>query len=258
MGKIIAVFNQKGGVGKTTSVLNLATALSFDGKKVLICDIDPQANATSGLGLDKDHIQKSLYDVLSQNVTVKEGILTTGYDNLHLLPSGRDLAGIEVEIASKGDRERYLKRRLDEIRDYYDYIFIDCPPSLGLLTINALTAADSVIVPIQCEYYALEGVGDLLYTVDLVKHGLNPDLSIEGVLLTMQDGRTNLSEQVAQEVRDFFKDKVYKTAIPRNVRLAEAPSFGKTIFDYAYRSKGSAAYQAFAKEFLERQDHGIR
>lgn len=254
MGKIIAVFNQKGGVGKTTTVLNLATALSYRGKSVLICDIDPQGNASSGLGLEKENIQNSIYNVLIDELNPKEAILTTGYKNLHLLPANMNLAGSEVELTNINGRESRLKKPLEEVKSIYDYIFIDCPPSLGLLTINALTAADSVLIPIQTEYYALEGVSQLLNTIDLVQQGLNPKLGIEGVLLTMDDKRTKLSSQVTEEVRNFFKDLVYDTTIPRNVRLAEAPSFGKTIFDYSFNSNGAKAYSDFSEEFQKRQE----
>ena len=249
MNKIVAVFNQKGGVGKTTTALNLTTALSLKGYRILTVDIDPQGNAGSGFGLDKTDMKQSVYDALIGEADPKNVILTTGYENLHILPSNVDLAGSEVEMASMPGREKKLKNCLDQVRGYYDYIFIDCPPSLGLLTINALTAADSVLIPIQCEFYALEGVSQLMSTIELVKNSLNPTLEIEGVLLTMFDSRTNLSGEVMQEVREYFKDKVYHTMIPRNVRLAEAPSFGKTIFDYSFNSKGSKAYQEFADEF---------
>ncbi len=253
MNKIVAVFNQKGGVGKTTTALNLTTALSLKGYRILTVDIDPQGNAGSGFGLDKTDMKQSVYDALIGEADPKNVILTTGYENLHILPSNVDLAGSEVEMASMPGREKKLKNCLDQVRGYYDYIFIDCPPSLGLLTINALTAADSVLIPIQCEFYALEGVSQLMSTIELVKNSLNPTLEIEGVLLTMFDSRTNLSGEVMQEVREYFKDKVYHTMIPRNVRLAEAPSFGKTIFDYSFNSKGSKAYQEFADEFEKRQ-----
>lgn len=253
MGKIIAVFNQKGGVGKTTSTINLATALSFKGKRVLVCDIDPQANASSGFGLDKEDVSESVYDVIIGGKDARQVILTTGYENLHLLPSNVELAGAEVEMAAMSGREQRLKDGLSGIKELYDYVFIDCPPSLGLLTINALTAADTVLIPIQCEYYALEGVSQLLSTIDLVKRALNGSVCLEGVLLTMFDARTKLSLQVRDEVKSFFKELVYDTMVPRNVRLAEAPSFGKTIFDYSFHSKGAEAYSALADEFEERQ-----
>lgn len=253
--KVIAIFNQKGGVGKTTTCMNLTTALSMDGYRVLIVDIDPQGNTTSGFGFSKNELENSIYDALIDGVDLREIILTTDYERLNILPSNIELAGSEIELAHIKNRETRLRKVLAPVKDFYDYIFIDCPPSLGLLTINALAAADSVLIPIQCEYYALEGVGQLISTISLVKKGLNPKLSIEGVLLTMYDGRTNLSLQVVEEVEDYFKGKVYQTKIPRNIRLAEAPSYGETIFEYDSRSKGSQAYKAFADEFIGRQKH---
>lgn len=253
MGKTIAVFNQKGGVGKTTTNINLTTALSMLGKRVLAVDIDPQGNTTSGFGIEKNNLTHSIYDAIIDQEDSRDIILTTDYENLNILPANIDLAGAEVELTGLRQRELCLKKTLKNVRDYYDYIFIDCPPSLGLLTINALAAADSVLIPIQCEYYALEGVGQLMNTVGLVKQGLNTSLGIEGVILTMYDGRTNLSAQVMEEVKDFFKEKVYHTYIPRNVRLAEAPSYGETIFEYEAGSKGAKAYMDLAKEFVKRQ-----
>lgn len=253
MSKIIAVFNQKGGVGKTTTNINLTTALSMLGKRVLAVDIDPQGNTTSGFGIDKNNLSASVYDVIIDQEDSMGIILTTAQNNLNVLPANIDLAGAEVELTALPQRELCLKKALNKIKDYYDYIFIDCPPSLGLLTINALAAADSVLIPIQCEYYALEGVGQLMNTVGLVKQGLNTSLQIEGVILTMYDGRTNLSAQVMEEVKDYFKEKVYDTYIPRNVRLAEAPSYGETIFEYEAGSKGAKAYLDLAKEFVKRQ-----
>ena len=254
--KVVAIFNQKGGVGKTTTCMNLTTALSMDGYRVLTVDIDPQGNTTSGFGLDKNQLEKSIYDALINDLDLREIILTTGYDRLNILPSNIELAGSEIELTKMAQRETKLRKVITPIKDYYDFVFIDCQPSLGLLTINALAASDSVLIPIQCEYYALEGVGQLISTISLVKKGLNPALDIEGVLLTMYDRRTNLSMQVSDEVTDYFRNKVYHTKIPRNIRLAEAPSYGETIFEYAPRSRGSAAYQEFAKEFIGRQQHG--
>ena len=254
MKKTIAVFNQKGGVGKTTTTINLAAALSMEGYQVLIIDSDPQGNATSGLGIDKNELEKSIYDGLVDGVDLKGIILETEIDKLHLLPSNADLAGAEIELANRPNREFRLSEMVEGIKDYYDYIFIDCPPSLGLLTVNALTLANTVLIPIQCEFYALEGVSQLISTIGLVRQNLNEKIAIEGVLLTMFDQRINLANQVVDEVVTYFKSKVYETMIPRNVRLAEAPSFGRTIFDYAEKSKGSKAYRALADEFLARQE----
>ena len=254
MKKTIAVFNQKGGVGKTTTTINLAAALSMEGYRSLIIDSDPQGNATSGLGIDKNELEKSIYDGLVDGVDLKDIILETEIDKLHLLPSNADLAGAEIELANRPNREFRLSEMVEGIKDYYDYIFIDCPPSLGLLTVNALTLANTVLIPIQCEFYALEGVSQLISTIGLVRQNLNEKIAIEGVLLTMFDQRINLSNQVVDEVVTYFKSKVYETMIPRNVRLAEAPSFGRTIFDNAEKSKGSKAYRALADEFLARQE----
>ncbi len=250
MGRVITVFNQKGGVGKTTSVINLAAALGKLNKKVLIVDIDPQGNATSGLGIDKKSLKTSIYDSLINNMNVKETVHSTTAENVDIVPSNVELAGAEIELIEKEDRELSLKRVLSDIRDDYDIILIDCPPSLGLLSINGLSASDSVIIPIQCEYYALEGVSQLMETIMLVKRGLNPNLEIEGVILSMFDGRTNLSIQVVEEVKKYFKGKVYTTIIPRNVRLAEAPSYGLSVIDYDSKSKGAEAYSELAEEFL--------
>lgn len=254
MAKTIAIFNQKGGVGKTTTTMNLTTALSMKGYKVLTVDIDPQGNTSSGFGIEKSELDKSIYDALIEGEDLRQIILTTSYKNLHILPSNLELAGSEIELSNMERRELRMRHCLKGIEQYYDYIFIDCPPSLGLLTINALAASDSVLIPIQCEFYALEGVGQLMNTIALVKKGLNPVLDIEGVLMTMYDPRTNLCMQVVEEVKDYFKDKVYNTYIPRNVRLAEAPSYGQSIFEYAINSKGAQAYAAFADEFMERQE----
>lgn len=252
MGKAIAIFNQKGGVGKTTTNINLAACLALKGKKVLILDIDPQGNTTSGMGISKKGLEKTMYEVLiNDKLAPKDAILKTDIKNLHIIPASVQLAGAEIELVQLEGREKRLKKALDKIKSQYDYIFIDCPPSLGLLTINSLTAVDSVLIPIQCEFYALEGVSQLMSTIELVKKNLNPQLEIQGVILSMFDGRTNLSIQVVEEVKKYFKEKVYTTVIPRNVRLAEAPSFGLPITEYDPKSKGAEAYVEFAEEFLE-------
>ena len=250
MGKIISVANQKGGVGKTTTTVNLSTILAKKGKKVLLIDTDPQGNATSGLGVSKD-VELSVYDILIGDTEFDETLQETAIKNLKVCPSNISLAGAEVQLVSMMSRERRLKTKLDKIKDQYDYILIDCPPSLGLVTLNAFTASDSVLIPVQCEYFALEGLGQLLNTVNLVKKHLNKNLEIEGALLTMYDARTNLSNQVVKEVKKYFEDKVYKTVIPRNVRLSEAPSYGMPITVYDPRSKGAKAYEKFAKELLK-------
>lgn len=252
MGKAIAIFNQKGGVGKTTTNINLAACLAMKGQKVLILDIDPQGNTTSGVGISKKGLTKTTYEVLIGDVArTEEAIFPTKIKNLDILPASVQLAGAEIELVQLEGREKRLKKAIDQIKDKYDYILIDCPPSLGLLTINSLTAVDSVLIPIQCEFYALEGVSQLMSTIELVKKNLNKDLEIQGVILSMFDGRTNLSIQVVEEVKKYFKNKVYTTVIPRNVRLAEAPSFGLPITEYDPNSKGAAAYLEFAEEFLE-------
>jgi chromosome partitioning protein len=254
LGKAIAIFNQKGGVGKTTTNINLAACLAMKGKKVLILDIDPQGNTTSGMGILKKGLKRTAYEVLiDDNVEPEEAILSTGLKNLDIIPASVQLAGAEIELVQLEGRERRLKKAIDKIKDKYDYIFIDCPPSLGLLTINSLTAVDSVLIPIQCEFYALEGVSQLMSTIELVKKNLNKRLEIQGVILSMFDGRTNLSIQVVEEVKKYFRDKVYTTVIPRNVRLAEAPSYGLPITEYDPRSKGALAYMEFAEEFLEQE-----
>jgi chromosome partitioning protein len=250
MTKVIAIANQKGGVGKTTTAINLAACIASLGKKVLLVDIDPQGNATSGLGVDKNKTENSIYNVLIGEESIKKNLVKTKYENLFILPSNIQLAGAEIELVMMISREYKLKNAISEIKDEFDYIFIDCPPSLGLLTLNALTAADTVLVPIQCEYYALEGLGQLMNTISLVKRYLNKTLEVEGVLLTMFDPRTNLSIQVVEEVKKYFKDKVYRTIIPRNVRLSEAPSHGKPIIVYDSKSKGAEVYMELAKEVL--------
>ena len=251
MGKAIAIFNQKGGVGKTTTNINLAACLAIKGKKVLVLDIDPQGNTTSGLGISKRGLENTMYEVLiEEGYDPRNAIRHTVVKGLDIIPASVELAGAEVEMVQLEGREKRLKRALDTIRDGYDYIFIDCPPSLGLLTINSLTAVDSVLIPIQCEFYALEGVSQLMSTIELVKKSMNKNLSIQGVILSMFDGRTNLSIQVVEEVKRYFKQKVYTTVIPRNVRLAEAPSYGLPIMEYDPKSNGARAYMEFAEEFL--------
>lgn len=250
MSRVIAVANQKGGVGKTTTAINVSACLANTGLKTLLIDIDPQANATSGLGADPKQISRSIYDVIVNGVAISDVIVSTELDLLNLVPSNFDLVGVEVEMVSLIAREGRLRSALQPVRDQYNYIIIDCPPSLGLLVLNSLTACDSVLIPIQCEYYALEGLGQLLETITLVRDNLNPELQIEGVLLTMQDKRVKLSEKVISEVRDFFQDQVYSTVIPRNIRLSEAPSFGKPIILYDARSSGAKAYMRFAKEMV--------
>ena len=250
MGKIISVANQKGGVGKTTTTVNLSTILAKKGKKVLLIDTDPQGNATSGLGIDKES-DLSTYDLLITDVAAEDIIQETAIKNLYITPSNMNLAGAEVQLVSMMSREQRMKEKLDAIKNQFDYILIDCPPSLGLITLNAFTASDSVLIPVQCEYFALEGLGQLLNTVNLVKKHLNKNLEIEGALLTMYDARTNLSNQVVKEVKKYFEDKVYKTVIPRNVRLSEAPSYGMPISIYDPKSKGAKAYDKFTKELLK-------
>ena len=251
MGKAIAIFNQKGGVGKTTTNINLSACLAMRGKKVLVMDIDPQGNTTSGLGISKKNLEYTSYELLvDDKLNPLNTVLRTGTENLDIIPASVDLAGAEIELVQLEGREKRLKNAIEKLIKYYDYIFIDCPPSLGLLTVNSLTAVDSVLIPIQCEFYALEGVSQLVSTVKLVQKSLNPKLEIEGVILSMFDGRTNLSIQVVEEVKKYFGEKLYTTVIPRNVRLAEAPSYGLPITSYDPRSKGAKAYQAFAEEFL--------
>lgn len=253
MGKIISVANQKGGVGKTTTTINVSAMLAKKNKKVLLVDADPQGNATSGLGLSKDS-EFSTYDVLINEVEIPNTIQKIKLKNLDVCPANMSLAGAEVELVSAVGREYRFKDKLDKVKDYYDYIFIDCPPSLGMLTINSLTAVDSVLIPIQCEYYALEGVSQLMGTIKLVKSRLNPDLDIQGVVLSMFDGRANLSIQVVDEVKRYFKGSVYTTLIPRNVRLAEAPSHGKPVIYYDSKCKGAVAYMELAEEFIDLEE----
>ena len=257
MGKVIGVFNQKGGVGKTTTNVNLSACIAKAGKKVCVIDIDPQGNTTSGFGVDKNTLEYTAYDIILGNINIRDVIIHTEFDDLHLVPSSVELAGAEIELTNMENRETKLKKAVNEIREDYDYIFIDCPPSLGLLTINSLTAVDSVLIPIQCEYYALEGVGQLMNTIQLVKRSLNPNLEIQGVVLSMFDGRTNLSIQVVDEVKNYFKGRVYTTIIPRNVRLAEAPSHGKPIIYYDKRSRGAEAYTELAEEFLYLEEEDV-
>jgi chromosome partitioning protein len=253
MGKIIAVANQKGGVGKTTTTVNLAASLAIEEKKVLLVDCDPQGNATSGSGIPRSQLRKTLYNSIINNENPEDIILPTELPLFSVLPADKNLAGAEVELVGREKREFRLKEVLSKVKKNYDYIIIDCPPSLGLLTINSLTAADTILVPIQCEYYALEGVTELFDTLVRIRRSLNPQLKIEGLLLTMFDERTNLSSAVAKDLRDFYKDKVLKTVIPRNIRLAEAPSYGKPIILYDIRSRGADSYMRLAKEILSHE-----
>lgn len=253
MGRVISIANQKGGVGKTTTAVNVGALLAKKNKKVLLIDSDPQGNATSGLGIDKN-VEITLYDVLINEVSINETLKDSCIKNLKVCPSNIDLAGAEVELVSQMSREQRLKERVDEIKDNYDFILIDCPPSLGLITLNAFTASDSVLIPVQCEYFALEGLSQLLDTINLVKKRLNKSLEIEGAVLTMYDMRTNLSNQVVKEVKRYFDDKVYKTVIPRNIRLSEAPSYGIPITIYDPKSKGARAYEKLAREILKNDE----
>ncbi len=252
MGKIVSFANQKGGVGKTTTCINLAAYLAVMGKKVLVIDMDPQGNATSGLGVEKSQETATLYDAIDGSATIKEVIKKTSIQNLDIVPATVDLAGAEIELVHMNNREKVVKNLLAQVSDQYDYLLIDCPPSLGLLTVNALTASNSVAIPIQCEFFALEGLSQLMNTIKLVKKHLNPDIDVEGVILTMKDNRSNLIMQVSQEIQRFFGPKVYKTAIPRSIRLAEAPSHGQPIITYEAKSKGGVAYYELAEEFLKR------
>ena len=251
MAKVIAIANQKGGVGKTTTAVNLSSCLAFKGKRVVIIDVDPQGNTTSGLGIDKKVIVKSIYEVLINDEDIENALMKTAIENLYICPSNIQLVGAEVELVSVISRETRMKVSIDAIKDKYDYILIDCPPSLGLLTLNALTASDTILVPIQCEYYALEGLSQLMNTVKLVQRHLNPKLDVEGVVLTMFDARTNLSIQVVEDVKKYFRNKVYRTVIPRNVRLSEAPSFGLPIILYDPKSKGAECYLELAQEVID-------
>lgn len=255
MGKAIAIFNQKGGVGKTTTAVNFAAGLADLGKRVLLVDNDPQGNLSSGVGINKTELEKTIYQVLINEIEIQDAIIPTRFENLDIVPGSIELAGAEIELIEFENREYLLKSQLQKIKDNYDYILVDCPPSLGLLTINALVAVDSVIIPIQCEYYALEGVSQLVNTFNLVKKSINPNLYIQGVLLSMFDGRTNLSIQVVEEVKKHFKGLVYSTIIPRNIRLAEAPSFGLPVIHYDRKSKGAEAYLELADEFMNLEEN---
>ena len=250
MAKVICIANQKGGVGKTTTAVNLSASIAVAEKKVLLIDIDPQGNSTSGMGFNKAGFKETIYEALLRGTGMKEMIQKTAIPFLDVIPSNTDLIGAEVELIQERDREKKLDRLIKEVEADYDYIFIDCPPSLGLLTINSLTAAHSVLIPLQCEYYAMEGLGQLLKTIQLIKQALNPKLKIEGILLTMFDGRNNLAHQVALELRNHFKDKVFETVIPRNIRLSEAPSHGKPVLLYDIHSKGAESYLNLAREIL--------
>ncbi|WFR57501.1 AAA family ATPase [Anaerocolumna sp. AGMB13025] len=255
MGRIIAVANQKGGVGKTTTTINLSACLAEKGKKVLTIDIDPQGNTSSGLGIDKNNLENTIYELMIGECTIDECLLSNVIENLSVLPSNVNLAGAEIELIGIDDKEYILKKEIDKIKDNYDYLIIDCPPSLNTLTVNAMTTADTVLVPIQCEYYALEGLSQLIHTINLVKQRLNPTLEIEGVVFTMFDARTNLSLQVVENVKSNLKQTIYKSIIPRNVRLAEAPSHGLPINLYDSRSAGAEGYRDLADEVIEQDNN---
>ena len=253
MGRIISVANQKGGVGKTTTAINLSACLAEAGKKVLVIDMDPQGNTTSGLGIDKDSAENTIYEVILREIGIKEAIVKEAFENLDIIPSNVNLAGAEIELIGVEDREYVLKNSLAQIKNKYDFIILDCPPSLSMLTVNAMTASNTVIVPIQCEYYALEGLTQLIHTINLVKKKLNPKLELEGVVFTMYDSRTNLSLQVVENVKDNLKQPLYKTIIPRNIRLAEAPSHGLPINIYDSKSSGAESYRLLAEEVIHRK-----
>ncbi len=254
MGRVIAITNQKGGVGKTTTSINLSSCLAEFGKKVLLIDIDPQGNSTSGVGVEKNKLEKTVYDLLIESCEIKDCLVHTEIENLDILPSNVNLSGAEIDLIGIDEREFILKRNVDKIRDEYDFILIDCPPSLNMLTVNAMSTADTVLVPIQCEYYALEGLSQLIHTIELVKSRLNPDLEMEGVVFTMYDARTNLSLQVVENVKDNLKQNIYKTIIPRNVKLAEAPSYGLPINLYDSKSAGAESYRLLAEEVIDRDN----
>jgi chromosome partitioning protein len=254
MGNVLAIANQKGGVGKTTTTINLSASLADCGKKVLVIDLDPQGNTTSGLGIDKNEQEHTVYELLLGECSVRQCMLETEFENLCLLPSNVNLAATEIELLDVPEKEYILKNEIDYVKDDFDYIIIDCPPSLNLLTINAMTTATAILVPIQCEYYALEGLSQLMYTIELVQERLNPDLIIEGVVFTMYDSRTNLSAQVVENVKSNLNQKIYNTVIPRNIRLAEAPSYGMPITKYDPKSQGAISYMELAKEIIARED----
>ncbi|HIX98304.1 ParA family protein [Faecalicatena contorta] len=254
MGRIIAIANQKGGVGKTTTAINLSACLAEKGKKVLSIDMDPQGNMTSGLGVDKDSVEKTVYDLIIGEAQIEEIICKNVLENLDVLPTNIDLSAAEIELIGIDNKEYIIKNEVDKVKDNYDFVIIDCPPSLSMLTINAMTTADSVLVPIQCEYYALEGLSQLIHTIELVKERLNSNLEIEGVVFTMYDARTNLSLQVVENVKDNLNQNIYKTIIPRNIRLAEAPSYGMPINQYDPKSSGAESYRLLADEVIEREE----